>query len=85
VDTFQDAPVLASATRTRPTGRLLHGKNFVFCKILGPLIRVGPNHNHWWLKTVPDLGQGQWVSAYYLRHWGNDEAKDVEGNVIPDC
>ena len=27
----------------------------------------------------------QYVSAYYLSRWGNDEAKDNNGTVIPDC
>ena len=37
-------------------------------------------------KTDPDKGPGkQWVSAYYLSRWGNDEAKDNSGGVIPDC
>lgn len=43
-------------------------------------------YNDWWLRTDPDTGPaGQYVSAYYLSKWGNDEAKDNNGNVIPDC
>lgn len=30
-------------------------------------------------------GRGAYVSAYYLARWGNDEAKDVNGAVIPNC
>jgi hypothetical protein len=26
-----------------------------------------------------------YVSAYYLGRWGNDEARDNNGTVIPDC
>ncbi len=34
----------------------------------------------------PDVGPaGQYVSAYYLSRWGNDEARDNNGTVIPDC
>ena len=29
--------------------------------------------------------RGAYVSAYYLSRWGNDEAKDVNGAVIPNC
>ncbi|NGN64767.1 M23 family peptidase, partial [Streptomyces sp. A7024] len=43
-------------------------------------------YNHWWLKTDPDVGPAnQYVSAYYLSRWGNDEARDNNGTVIPDC
>jgi hypothetical protein len=30
------------------------------------------------------VGQGQWVSAFFLTRWGNDEAKDNEGNDLPE-
>lgn len=26
-----------------------------------------------------------YVSAYYLSRWGDDEARDNSGAVIPDC
>jgi hypothetical protein len=32
-----------------------------------------------------DTGGQDYVSAYYLRRWGNDEAKDVNGTDIPNC
>jgi hypothetical protein len=85
VDTFEDAPVFGSPASTRRTGTLKQGRNYVFCKVKGREIRVGPNFNHFWLKTDPDIGGGHWVSAYYLTRWGNDEAKDNDGTVIPDC
>ena len=85
VDTFSDAPVFASPADTRQTGTLRKGTNYVFCKTRGREIRVGPNFNHFWLKTDPDIGHGQWVSAYYLTRWGNDEAKDNNGREIPNC
>jgi len=43
------------------------------------------NYNHYWLWTDLDTGGQGWVSAYYLSLWGNDQAKDNSGNVIPDC
>lgn len=86
VDTFANAPVYASPTSTASTGTLNQGTNYVFCKTWGREIRNGSSYNHWWLKTDPDTGPaGQWVSAYYLSKWGNDQAKDNNGTVVPDC
>ncbi|MFI7373976.1 hypothetical protein ACIBSW_28190 [Actinoplanes sp. NPDC049668] len=86
VDTFANAPVFASATSTAQTGTLNQGTNYVFCKTWGRQIGSGTSYNHWWLKTDPDTGPAnQYVSAYYLSRWGNDEARDNSGVVIPDC
>lgn len=85
VDTFADAPGL-DAPGGSQTGTLYAGTNYVFCKVWGPEVREGDAFNHWWLKTDLDEGPaGQWVSAYYLSNWGNDEAYDNDGNEIPDC
>jgi hypothetical protein len=86
VDTFANAPVYASPTSTAQTGTLYQGTNYVFCKTWGRQIGTATSYNHWWLKTDPDAGPAaQYVSAYYLSRWGNDEAKDNNGTVIPDC
>ncbi|HEY5833905.1 MAG TPA: hypothetical protein VIW71_08235, partial [Streptomyces sp.] len=86
VDTFASASVYGSPTSTASTGTLYAGTNYVFCKAWGRQISSGSSFNHWWLKTDPDVGPGgQWVSAYYLSRWGNDEAKDNNGVTIPDC
>jgi hypothetical protein len=86
VDTFAAAPVYASPTSTGQTGTLNAGTNYVFCKSWGRQVGSGSAFNHWWLKTDPDTGPaGQYVSAYYLSRWGNDEARDNNGTVIPDC
>lgn len=85
VDTFENAGVFASPTSTVQTGTLFRGTNYVFGKRLGRVVSTPQGHNHWWLKTDPDEGTGQWVSAYYLTRWGNDEAKDNNGVEIPDC
>ncbi|MGW1167944.1 hypothetical protein [Streptomyces sp. NPDC002550] len=86
VDTSPTAPVYASPTSTTQTGTLNAGTNYVYCKTWGRQIGDTTTYNHWWLKTDPDTGPaGQYVSAYYLSHWGNDEAKDNNGTVIPDC
>jgi hypothetical protein len=86
VDTFANAPVFSSATSTTRTGTLNKGTNYVFCKARGREVRDGGSYNHWWLKTDPDVGPAnQWVSAIYLTRWGNDEAKDNNGTVIPNC
>jgi len=84
VDTFQRASVFASPTSTVATGALYQGRNYVFGKRKGRRIETPQGFNTWWLKTDPDEGSGQWVSAYYLTHWGNDEAKDNNGAVLPD-
>ncbi|GHF14714.1 hypothetical protein GCM10014715_82630 [Streptomyces spiralis] len=86
VDTFATAPVYGSPTSTTQTGTLNAGTNYVYCKVWGRQIGDATTYNHWWLKTDPDTGPAnQYVSAYYLSRWGNDEAKDNNGTVIPDC
>ena len=86
VDTFSDAAVYASPTSTTQTGTLYKGTNYVYCKVWGREIGSGSSYNHYWLRTDPDVGPAnQYVSAYYLSRWGNDEAKDNNGTVIPDC
>ena len=85
VDTFANAPGYSSPGGTR-TGTLYAGTNYVFCKVWGPEVRVGTAYNHWWMRTDLDVGPaGQYVSAYYLSRWGNDEAKDNNGTVLPNC
>jgi hypothetical protein len=85
VDIFANAGVFGSPTSQVQTGTLFKGTNYVFGKRQGRVISTAHGHNHWWLKTDPDQGTGQWVSAYYLTRWGNDEAKDNNGRTIPDC
>jgi hypothetical protein len=85
VDIFANAGVFGSPTSPVETGTLFKGTNYVFGKRQGRVISTPHGHNHWWLKTDPDKGTGQWVSAYYLTRWGNDEAKDNNGRTIPDC
>lgn len=86
VDTFADAPVYASPTSSVQTGTLYAGTNYVYCKVWGPMVGDSTTYNHWWLLTDPDVGPGdQYVSAYYLSKWGNDQALDDNGNPIPDC
>lgn len=85
-DTYASAPVYASPTSTTQTGTLNAGTNYVYCKLWGRMIGNSTTYNHWWLRTDPDIGPtDQYISAYYLSHWGNDEAKDNGGAVIPDC
>ena len=68
------------------TGTLYKGTSYVYCKVWGPNVQVGSSYNHWWLKTDLDVGpSNQWVSAWLLSRWGNDEAKDNNGTVIPNC
>ncbi len=86
VDTAPTAAVYASATSTAQTGTLYAATNYVYCKVWGRMIGNSSVYNHYWLRTDPDVGPAnQYVSAYYLSRWGNDEAKDNNGTVIPDC
>jgi hypothetical protein len=86
VDTFAKASVYPSPTSKKASGTLNKGTNYVFCKARGRKVSKGKQYNHYWLKTDPDKGPGrQWVSAYYLSRWGNDQAKDNSGGVIPNC
>ena len=90
VDTFRNAAGYSSPGGAR-TGTLFTGTHYVFCKKAGPTVRFGNQHNTYWLKTDLDAAlpgkpwRNQWVSAYYLKRWGNDIAKDNSGRVIPDC
>lgn len=85
VDTHSDGNGRASPGGAI-TGTLYKGTSYVYCKVWGPNVQVGSNYNHWWLKTDLDVGPtNQWVSAWLLSRWGNDEAKDNNGTVIPNC
>ncbi|MGY1459230.1 N-acetylmuramoyl-L-alanine amidase [Luteimonas sp. A534] len=86
VDTFASAPGYSSPTGGSQTGTLHAGTHYVYCKTWGREIRNGSSFNRWWMKTDLDVGPaGQWVSAYYLGRWGNDEARDNDGYDLPRC
>ncbi|MEV6326288.1 M23 family metallopeptidase [Streptomyces sp. NPDC051909] len=92
VDTFANAVGYAQPNTADPQGVLYAGTNYVYCKVWGQEVRDGAgNFNHWWLRTDLDSvyagknGRGAYVSAYYLSRWGNDEARDNNGTVIPNC
>jgi cell wall-associated NlpC family hydrolase len=91
VDTFQAATGYAGANTANAQGVLNKGRNYVYCKVWGAQVGSGSQFNRWWLRTDLDRafagknGRGAYVSAYYLARWGNDEAKDVNGTVIPNC
>lgn len=57
----------------------------------GAQVGPGSSYNHWCPRTDLDTvyagrsGRDAYVSACYLSRWGNDEAKDDNGAVIPDC
>ncbi|MFB7027677.1 MULTISPECIES: M23 family metallopeptidase [unclassified Streptomyces] len=92
VDTFANAVGYAQANTGDAQGVLNAGTNYVYCKVWGQEIRdASGNYNHWWLRTDLDTvyagknGRNAHVSAYYLSRWGNDEARDNNGTVIPTC
>jgi len=82
--TFANAPAYRGGTQV---GTLTKGMKFAFCKAWGGVVGSGSAYNHWWLWADPDVGYSDsaWVSAYYLAKWGNDQALDDSGNMIPDC
>lgn len=87
VDTWADTNGRSSPGGT-VTGTLYKGTHYTYCKVWGPKVQnsTGTQWNHWWLKTDLDVGPtNQWVSAFMLSRWGNDEAKDNNGVVIPNC
>ena len=86
VDTWAAAPGFPSPTSTARSGTLNQGTHYVYCKTWGREIRSGGDFNRWWLKTDLDVGPAnQYVSAYYLSRWGNDEARDNAGYDLPRC
>ncbi|MCJ0875270.1 phospholipase [Streptomyces sp. AP-93] len=88
VDTFKAMPGYKAPGQGAVTGTLNAGTNYVFCKVRGPEVREGSEFNHFWLKTDLDSGspsKDQFVSAFALSKWNNDEAKDNTGREIPDC
>ncbi|MEU8539546.1 M23 family metallopeptidase [Streptomyces sp. NPDC048717] len=92
VDTYANAIGYAQANTNDAQGVLNAGTNYVSCKVWGQEVRGSSgSFNHWWLKTDLDTvyagknGRGAYVSAYYLSRWGNDEARDNNGAVIPTC
>lgn len=87
-DCGQDNP---SQTRCRPQGTLFAARNYVFCKLPGARVGTASEFNHYWLLTDLDALAFQgaqrraYVSAYYLKRWGNDVANDNDGRPIPHC
>lgn len=61
----------------------------VFCRTWGSEVKDSSgNYNHWWLWTELDspLHAPAWISAYYIKDQGNDQANDIKtGKPIPDC
>ncbi|RKN41735.1 M23 family metallopeptidase [Streptomyces hoynatensis] len=91
VDTFADTEGYAGPSTASPQGLLYQGTSYVYCKVAGERYEGAYGWNHWWLRTDLDEtypggnGRGAYVPAYYLSRWGNDEARDNNGTVIPDC
>jgi hypothetical protein len=94
VDTFAAAEGYAQPSASGgAVGELRKGTHYVFCKKWGQKMERdgGEAYNHWWLLTDLDVvyadggGPRAWVSALYLTRWGNDEARDNQGQDIPVC
>jgi hypothetical protein len=66
------AKVGSSFTSTNP--------QTISCRRWGGEVRDSAgNYNHWWLWTELDqpTGAHAWISAYYIKNEGNDEAYDI--------
>ena len=86
VDTFTDAPGWRCANNAcKRVGMLKADRNYIFCIKRNSQVSVGKNRNHWWMWTDLDRGGQGWVSAYYIKGQGNDQAKDIYGRQIPTC
>lgn len=59
----------------------------VSCRRQGGEVSDAAGHvNHWWLWTELDTGGDGWISAYYIKDQGNEQANDSQtGQQIPDC
>jgi hypothetical protein len=59
----------------------------VWCRRSGGEVRdAAGRFNHWWLWTELDTGGDGWISAYYIKDQGDNEANDSQtGQPIPDC
>jgi hypothetical protein len=86
INTFADAPGWRCANNAcKSVGILKSGRNYIFCKKRNSQLSVGKDHNHWWMWADLDTGGQGWVSAYYLKGQGNDQAKDIYGRQLPTC
>lgn len=91
VDTFAAATGYGAPNTNDPRGTLNAGTNYVYCRVWGAEVRHGNSVNHWWMRTDLDRtnagknGHNAYVSAYYLKRWGNDQAKDNNGADLPNC
>jgi serine/threonine protein kinase len=65
---------------------LQKGVYWVRCRVWTPTpVKAGDNYNHYWLR-LPRPDQSEvYFSAFYLKNYGNDVAKDDTGLEIPDC
>jgi hypothetical protein len=66
-------------------GQLSEGVHKVQCRFWSTEVKMNGQFNHYWLR-LPRQGQSDvYFSAFYLKNWGNDIAKDDTGAEIPDC
>lgn len=60
----------------------------VKCRRQGKQVSIHGQHNHWWLWMDLDAPSDQqgWISAYYIKDQGNNQADNIcTGQPIPDC
>ncbi|QKW07859.1 CHAP domain-containing protein [Streptomyces sp. NA04227] len=87
VSTFKDAPGRGGPSRTAArVGTLREGRNYVRCAVTGDSV-TGPEgtNNRWFLADLDDGATQGWVSAYYAKSGGDNEAKADDGTDVPAC
>lgn len=87
VTTFKDAPGRREPSRDAARVVTLRaGRNPVRCATTGGTV-TGPEgtNNRWLLVDLNEGAQQGWVSAYYLKNWGEDQARADDGTDLPEC
>lgn len=93
IQIFANAPGRSGPSNScRQVGEVIVGSNganpqYVFCRKWGDVVPGSQGYNHYWLWTDLDSPARTpgWISAYYIKGEGNDQANDIYGRPIPDC
>jgi hypothetical protein len=94
IQIFANAPGRSGPSNScRQVGEVIVGSNganpqYVFCRRWGDVVGTNQGYNHYWLWTDLDSPAHThgWISAYYIKGEGNDQANDIySGRPIPDC
>ncbi|MFD9223447.1 hypothetical protein ACFWDI_26355 [Streptomyces sp. NPDC060064] len=87
VTTFKDAPGRAEPSRDAArVGTLRAGRNYVWCAATGATV-TGPEgvNDRWFFVDLDEGAERGWVSAYYAKTGGDNEATADDGTDVPTC